>query len=156
MPLLGSDDRRHAKAVQKSDRIVLKLAKISCASDEEFFTKLAHIAEVEFKDYGDPEGQNYEGMLIAVRSYLAQRKKNAQDTYARLVLQGYFRPGACERALEILRPGLANLLASEPSLAVEAMLSLGSKGCLGHAATRVAPGHRLYQSCLTVNRTVCE
>jgi hypothetical protein len=113
MRLLGSDDRRHAKAVQKSDRIVRKLAKMSCASDEEFFTKLAHIAKVEFKDYGDPEGQNYEGMLIAVRSYLAQRKKNAQDTYARLVLQGYFRPGALERAAKMLRPGLAALLAPE-------------------------------------------
>jgi hypothetical protein len=80
MQSLGSaggeyEAQQYSKAVQKSDRIVRKLAKMSCASDDELFAKLAHIAEVEFKDYGDPRGQNYEGVVIAVRTYLKRRKK---------------------------------------------------------------------------------
>jgi len=62
------------KLVSKSDRLLLKLAKMRCASDDEFFAKLAFIVEIELSDYGDPEGQNFESTLIAVRSYLEQRK----------------------------------------------------------------------------------
>jgi hypothetical protein len=68
-------EAQFAKAVQKSDRIVRKLAKMSCASDDEFFAKLEHIAKVEFEDYGSPEGRNYEGVVVAVRTYLKRRKK---------------------------------------------------------------------------------
>jgi hypothetical protein len=36
-----------------------------CASDAEFLTKLAYLAEIEFKDYSKPEGQDYESLLCA-------------------------------------------------------------------------------------------
>jgi hypothetical protein len=117
MRLLGSAGEeykaQYSKAVQKSDRIVRKLAKMSCPSDDEFFARLEHIAKVEFEDYGDPEGDNYEGVVIAVRSYLAQRKK-AQAASLQRVRERYDRPGALERGLKILEPGLSALLASEP------------------------------------------
>jgi len=71
----GEYEAQFDKAVQKSDRIVRKLAKMPCASDAEFFAKLEHIAKVEFEDYGDPEGRNYEGVVVAVRTYLKRRKK---------------------------------------------------------------------------------
>jgi hypothetical protein len=70
--LSGTDE--FIDAVSKSDQLLLKLAKTPCESDEEFFVKLAHIAEIEFKDYGDPEGRDFESLVIAVRSYLAQRR----------------------------------------------------------------------------------
>lgn len=47
-----------------------------CASDAEFFTKLAYLAEIEFKDYGKPEGQDYESLLCDVRGHLAQRRRS--------------------------------------------------------------------------------
>jgi hypothetical protein len=94
-------EAQHDKAVQKSDRIVRKLAKMSCASDDEFFAKLEHIAKVEFEDYGYPEGGNYEGVVIAVRTYLKRRKK-AQAASLRRVREQYCRPGTLQRGLKIL------------------------------------------------------
>jgi hypothetical protein len=69
----GEYEEQFAKAVQKSDRMVRKIAKMSCASDDEFFAKLKHIAKVEFEDFGYHEGQNYEGVVTAVRTYLKRR-----------------------------------------------------------------------------------
>jgi hypothetical protein len=118
MHRLGSAGREyeahHDKAVQKSDRIVRKLAKMSCASDDEFFAKLEHIAKVEFEDYGYPEGGNYEGVVIAVRTYLKRRKK-ADAASVRRVRERYYRPGALERGLKILAQELDANQASEPS-----------------------------------------
>jgi len=67
----GQEDA-YDELVLKSDRLLMKLAKAPCANDEEFIAKLAHIAEVEIKDSGEPEGQNFESTVVAVRSYLAQ------------------------------------------------------------------------------------
>lgn len=72
----GPDADAYNELVSKADRLLLKLAKAPCASDEEFFAKLAHIAEVEIKDSGGPEGQNFESTMVAVRSYLAQRGRS--------------------------------------------------------------------------------
>jgi hypothetical protein len=52
MRLLKSDGSKFSRLVQKSDRLVLELAKMPCASDDEFFAKLTHITEVELEDYG--------------------------------------------------------------------------------------------------------
>jgi hypothetical protein len=53
---------------------LLKLAKTPCTSDDEFFTKLAYLAEIELKDYGDPKGRDFEATMSAVLAYLDQRK----------------------------------------------------------------------------------
>jgi hypothetical protein len=76
--LLGSagpeKDEQFSKAITKSDRVLLKIAKMPCASDAEFFVKLAYIAEIEFGDYGDHEGRDYESLVCAMRAYLKQRR----------------------------------------------------------------------------------
>ena len=53
-----------------------QMASVPCASDAEFFTKLAYLAEIEFKDYGKPEGQDYESLVCAIRAHLAQRRRS--------------------------------------------------------------------------------
>jgi len=72
---IGQEDAYYDELVSKSDRLLMKLAKEPCANDEEFFAKLAHIVEIEVKDSGEPEGQNFESTVVAVRSYLAQRRR---------------------------------------------------------------------------------
>ena len=68
---------RYNDQVSLSDRVLLKLAKAPCANDDEFFAKLAYIVEIELKDYGDPEGINFESTICAVRAYLEQRNAAA-------------------------------------------------------------------------------
>jgi hypothetical protein len=46
------------------------------------------------------------------KSCQAREDRAAADAYARLVAQGYFRPGWQDRAAKILMPGLPALLAS--------------------------------------------
>ena len=69
--------KRYTNQVSLSDRVLLQLAKAPCANDDEFFAKLAYIVEIELKDYGDPEGRDFESTVSAVRSYLEQRKAAA-------------------------------------------------------------------------------
>ena len=120
--LLGSAGPEHEskfnELVKASDRILLELAKTPCASDAEFFAKLAHIAEIEFGDCGDPEdGSDFPALAVAVRTHLMQRNAPlvAEATSIDRAIRRYCRPGALERGLKILEPGLPVLLASEPS-----------------------------------------
>lgn len=78
----GPDDDAYDALVSKADELLMKLAKAPCAGDDEFFAKLAHIVEIEVKDSGEPEGQNFESTVVAVRNYLAQRRRRTNRVLA--------------------------------------------------------------------------
>jgi hypothetical protein len=88
----------------------LRLAFIGLSKTKEELKEVTRAAQAD----GYPEGGNYEGVVIAVRTYLKRRKKADAASVLR-VRQRYCRPGALERGLKILAQELDAHQASEPS-----------------------------------------